>query len=172
MDFKNLWVGDKVYVKSKAKIALWEDQIDQTSAKLKIDGNFVIVELSDIDEFKPGKREDKKLTELKRELNQNKPTKATKISEQSEKTIDLHIEKLKPDLARALPQMILNHQLMRFKVFLDDAIDQRKMMINVIHGKGNGTLKAEVNSMLKNHINVKSTYDKNEGGTTEVWFQY
>lgn len=172
MDFKNLWIGDEVYVYSLKSNAQWEGIDKNGKALIKHKGEIIRVELDDLTDKSTEVQVDKKLFELKEELAEAHKTKPRKYVEASLTTLDLHIEKLAPHLTNQPPQMILNHQLTQAKVFIDDAISARKMMINIVHGKGTGALKTEIKNMLENFPEVKSTYDKNEGGATEVWFNY
>ena len=69
-----------------------------------------------------------------------------------------------------LPRYILEFQKQKCLEFIQYAITKNYPVIHIIHGKGQGVLKSEIEHMLKqyNHV-VKWTFSKNDGGAVEVW---
>lgn len=172
LNFKELWIGDLVFIQSLNVNGAWEGNIDSNYAKIKIKGKIVKIELSDIKEAKIDIKESEALKSLNESLKDKNNSKPFKIDDSFGNTIDLHIEKLKPTMQNDTPINIFNHQVMRAEVFLKDAIKQRKLVINIIHGIGNGALKKAVRALLSSTPEVKSIYDKHGGGTSEIWLEF
>ncbi len=161
MDFKSLWIGDEVFVNSLGQNGEWNGFHSQTEAKIKINHQLIVFPLHDLKE--PQKEEVK--LDLKFD---DEPAKPKSFKET---TLDLHIDRLNPSFEYQAPQLILRHQLSQCKEFIEQAIDQRKLKILIIHGKGTGALKMEVYELLKNY-KTQFLFEKNNGGAVEVWFSY
>ena len=161
MDFKSLWIGDEVFVKSLQQKGYWDGFHSASKARVKVNHQAITVSLDDLEE---AKKEKFKLN-LKFD---DEPVKTQVLKESS---IDLHISRLNPSLEHQAPQLILRHQLIKCKEFIEQAILQRKLKVLIIHGKGTGALKLEVEELLKNY-KVQFSFEKNNGGAIEVWFSH
>ena len=64
---------------------------------------------------------------------------------------------------------ILDYQLEKTRIFIRDAIDRKYPHITIIHGKGQGVLKSEIEHILKDYHQIRFTFSKNGGGAVEVW---
>ena len=172
LNFKELWIGDKVFDKSLNVNGSWEGNIDSNYAKIKVNGEIVSIQLKDIEKARYDKQESEALKALKDELIEKNNNKPFKIDDVHGNTLDLHIEKLNARLRNETPHKIFKYQMMRADVFVKDAIERRKVLINIVHGIGNGVLKKELKYYLESIPEVKSIYDKNGGGCSEIWFEY
>lgn len=161
MDFKSLWIGDEVFVKSVQQKGYWDGFHSESKAKIKMNHRDMIVPLIDLGE---APKEKFKL-DLKFD---DAPVKTPMLKES---TLDLHINRLNPSLEHQAPQLILRHQLNKCREFIEQAILQRKLKILIIHGKGTGALKLEVQELLKDY-KVQFSFEKNNGGAIEVWLSY
>ena len=85
-------------------------------------------------------------------------------------SIDLHMEVLNPSLQHGRPERIVDIQIKAAKEFIDKSIAHGTKQILIIHGKGEGVLKSEIDHLLSLYDEVKFTFSKNNGGATEVWF--
>jgi hypothetical protein len=89
-----------------------------------------------------------------------------------EKEIDLHAENLMDSFKHMSNHEILQVQLRHFQKHLEEAITNRYYKIVFIHGVGNGRLKQEIHTILKNYSEeVKfqdASYKKYGYGATEV----
>ena len=83
--------------------------------------------------------------------------------------LDLHIEKLRPDLVNALPERILDIQLKSFDTFLNSARDTRQYKVLVIHGRGAGVLRQHIHESLRLDKTVREFRLVNNDGATEVF---
>lgn len=83
-------------------------------------------------------------------------------------SIDLHIDKLNPSLESNRPERIFDFQMKAFDSYLRRSIKEKKTSFKVIHGKGTGVLKAEIESILKYHPNVLQSFSMSDGGAIEV----
>jgi DNA-nicking Smr family endonuclease len=93
--------------------------------------------------------------------------------------IDLHIEELVDSHSGMTNHEILLKQMNVCKSFIQNAIEHRKARVVIIHGKGEGVLKAEIYSYL---IKLKNLHEMNlefhdasyseygMGGATEITF--
>ena len=84
-------------------------------------------------------------------------------------TLDLHLNILAPHMEHQEHSRILDFQIEKARQFVEDAIENNRSQILIIHGKGSGVLKSETLEMLKDFYNVRYTFDKNDGGATEIW---
>ena len=172
MNFEDLWIGDLVFVKSLGKNASWEGKIDGNKALIKYKGETKEVSLQEIEPPRTISETDKKLRDFELQLKAENETTTKKLQDYSDKKIDLHIEKLNPSMINEAPQLILNHQLMRTRVFVDEAIERRRLMLTIIHGKGAGALKAEVKMILDKIPEIDKIHEINDGGALEIWLKY
>jgi len=89
--------------------------------------------------------------------------------------VDLHIEKLAPEFAGMLPQVILEKQILAFEIAMENSIAINMEGITFIHGIGNGKLKEEIArrcAASKNVAFYKEADKTNFGfGATLVKFQ-
>lgn len=159
------WIGDWVKVLTSNKLGLYEGEVNG-KAKIKIETEYFLLDYSEFEL-------------LPEELIPNKNEVITKVNPNSsvdktsfDFTLDLHIEKLKPSLANAIPEMILKHQLQKAKEFIESAIEKRAFRIVLIHGKGLGSLKMEIEHLLGGYPQLNYFITINDGGATEVYFKY
>ena len=85
--------------------------------------------------------------------------------------IDLHIEELIDDHTGLSNAEIVTIQLNHFRKRLDEAILNNKRKIIFIHGVGKGTLKSEMDMILKTYENISfydASYSRYGFGATEV----
>ena len=87
-------------------------------------------------------------------------------------TLDLHIEKLEPSLVGKRAELILIKQLQKAKEFIELAIAKNQFKIILVHGKGSGALKMEIDHMLEDYTEIFFTKRVNAGGAVEVLFKY
>jgi len=82
----------------------------------------------------------------------------------------MHIDKLNPSLESNRPERIFDFQMKAFDSYLRRSIKEKKTSIKIIHGKGTGVLKAEIESILKYHPQVLQSFSIHDGGAIEVIF--
>lgn len=87
-------------------------------------------------------------------------------------TIDLHIEKLAPSMITKRLEAILHRQLSATKQFIEESISKRQHQILIIHGKGTGALKMEIDMLLHNYPEIHHWNEVNNGGATMVFLKY
>ena len=71
-----------------------------------------------------------------------------------------------------MPARIIAFQLDKCKAFIQHAIDARMNIITIIHGKGEGVLRAEVHHLARLFDEVKFVIPKENSGATEVWLEF
>ena len=96
--------------------------------------------------------------------------------EPARSVIDLHIEKLSTNRAHLSNHEILTLQLKAFEKYYELSVAHHQASLIVIHGVGEGRLRDEIHTILKNKKEVKSfinQYHHQYGyGATEIWFSY
>ena len=164
MNFDQLWIGDKVFLVSKNRNAVWEGRVDAHTGRVRIDHDKMQWPLSDIKEAIEEKKE--------HHISMDNESDRKPIISDKGYEIDLHIEKLNPSLKHEKPELILNYQTRRCKEFIEYALSSYKSSVLIIHGKGEGALKREVLHMIEDYPEVQHIIEKNDGGAVEVWFSY
>ncbi len=159
IDPKELWVGDKLQVKSTGIVGKYHSH-KGSFVILDCKGNKISADKSDIRIYKQPKQN----IELTFD-DDIVPTTNNTFND----TIDLHINKLAPHMEHQEQSRILDFQIEKARKFIEIAIDRKRYQLLIIHGKGTGVLKAEILEMLKDYHRIRYTFDKNDGGATEVW---
>jgi dsDNA-specific endonuclease/ATPase MutS2 len=167
MNLDELWIGDWVRIINKNLSGTYEGRTSAGKAKVKTQKLIVLVEASNIVKIPDPEVEQ----DIKKDLSDfREPSKIVKASEFIT-FLDLHIEKLNPNMVNSLPERILDIQIQSCVAYVEQAIDLHIPIVTIIHGKGTGLLKAEVEHILADYKeNIRFTFDKNNGGAVEVWF--
>lgn len=156
----DLWIGDLLLIRSTGEVGKYEGDA-HGKAKVSIKGKISIIAPNDLQVFEGSEA----IEHLHLDLEKDKPIEVAKV----ESEIDLHIEKLAPHMLNQSLSRILDFQIEKAENYVKKAIIARKIKVLIIHGKGTGTLKAEVQHMLRGIDKVRFLFDKNDGGATEVW---
>lgn len=159
IDPNELWVGDTLQVISTGIVGKY-DSHKGSFVIIDCKGNKISADKSDIRMYK----QPKQVVEITFE-EEIVPESSIKFND----TLDLHINKLAPHMEHQEQSRILDFQIEKARQFVQDAIDNKRYQILIIHGKGSGVLKAETLEMLKDFHTVRYTFDKNDGGATEIW---
>lgn len=163
LDLKNLWIGEMLQVISSGRIGTFEGLGKNGKLRIKVEGKIYLASLSNVKEYiAPA---DKKILPLE-------PIKKYKEVKAFVDQLDLHMEKLNPDLEHANPIQILNYQVKTCETYIRQAINRKRASVTIIHGRGKGQLKNEVIHLLKSYPEVKFFVEKNNGGAQEILFQY
>ncbi|MBE26095.1 MAG: hypothetical protein CMN33_00235 [Saprospirales bacterium] len=154
-----LWVGDTLQVISIGIVGKY-DSHKGSIVIIDCKGNKISADKSDIRIYTQPKQEVKIAFEdevvLKSKIKFND-------------TLDLHLNILAPHMEHQEQSRILDFQIEKARQFVEDAIENNRSKILIIHGKGSGVLKSETLEMLKDFYKVRYTFDKNDGGATEIW---
>lgn len=168
------------------KVAVLDDDI--SGVVLDVKGNTVRIETPDGFELEYQMQELVKMgNELRKSGMQNmaqvirekqEPEKRSfikqKKSDAAEIAFDLHIEKLVRSTKGMQPYDILELQLDTAKRHIEFAIAKRIPKIVLIHGVGNGKLRAEIEFMLKRYDNIwfqEASFQRYGQGAIEVNFK-
>ena len=68
--------------------------------------------------------------------------------------------------------MILNHQIKRCQAYIESIINARVSPVTIVHGKGKGQLKLEVEYLLSQYEEYLHSIPAHDGGASQVWFKY
>lgn len=165
MNFDELWIGDLVWSESLQRNVKWEGQTTGNRARIRLFDHLRTVPLGDLSPAKISPSPESKKTVKK---NSTQPHRLPPASS----AIDLHIEKLNPDLQHVRAEVILEYQLKMCRKFVKNAIQHRLHIITIIHGKGEGVLRLEVHHMLEDFEEFHYAIPSNQNGATEVWLRY
>lgn len=163
----DLWVGDQVILVNSGRKGRYEGRDKNGRIRVNIGGKVILTTIKNLQiapEEKPPlfdfDEEDIDTPKLKPNIGQYK------------KSIDLHIETLAPERKNDLPGQILEFQLQECQRFIRHAINKKFPHVTIIHGKGEGVLKSEVDMLLHEFKEFNLKYTVNNGGATEVYFSY
>lgn len=164
MDVKELWIGDRMRVKSINEIGKFEGVTAKGNFIIRLNIGTVEVSSDDVtlilDEDTPNKI-DKIIDE--------KPAK--QITAQKNE-IDLHLEALQPQLAKSEFKNILSYQIAACRKFIQQAIKRKEPFVTIIHGKGEGILKEAIQKLLiEFDESIFAKQSANQGGAILVYFK-
>ncbi|MCB0602183.1 MAG: Smr/MutS family protein [Saprospiraceae bacterium] len=169
VDIKTLWVGDLVWVKSLQQRGTVRGRHGSNQAIVQIGETRLHVNGSDL-ELIPDQSDqsiDPFLLELTKEVPRRHPEWLD-----FPRNLDLHLEVLNPELAHASPSRALTFQIAQAKKYLDQAIRLKLPSVVIIHGKGTGVLKMELEHLLGAFPAIRHFHAINEGGALEIWFDH
>jgi hypothetical protein len=164
LNIDDLWIGDLLLLKKSGRIGKFNGRSGYKKVKVLIGGKNVVTPIGNV-ELAP---EGTQIEEFNYTTNRPSIVKpqATTLSDR----IDLHLEVLNPSLINGRPERIVDFQVKAAEKFIEDAIANGTKQILIIHGKGEGVLKSEITHLLSLNDAVQFTFEKNNGGATEVWF--
>ena len=158
------WIGDRVVLKKSGRQGTFEGISAGGKARIKVGDKVILTTADNINEIKEVTSKSLNLEEEEKVHHHG--------FQEFVPEIDLHIEVLDPTLKNQVPQMILSRQVSACRDYIARAISLRRREITIIHGKGMGQLKLEVESLLAGFdevIDMRSTHD---GGATIVFLRY
>ena len=164
LNIGDLWIGDLLLLKKSGRIGKFDGRSGHNKIKVKIGEKTVVTTIGNV-ELAP---EDTEIEEYDFSHRTKVPKqKATTLSD----SIDLHIEVLNPSLKHGRPERIIDFQVKAAEDFIHEAISHGTKQVLLIHGKGEGVLRSEIEHLLSLIEEVQFTFEKNNGGATEVWFK-
>lgn len=170
MDLKSLWIGDKLKIVSRDAVGSFEGISKEGMAIVKHNGCIEKIDAKDLELW-----------------NEPEPERFMPLEEQTLKPgikvvnntfkvfdgiIDLHYEKLAPERLNNPHPHILEFQLLKCKEFLEEAIRRKFPYLRIIHGKGEGKLKAAVEHLLMFYPDIHSFYTSPDLGAVEIRMQF
>jgi len=166
MDLNELWIGDTVKLRSSGKIGAYIGTTEKGRPRVRCGMKVILTTAENIEVYEEPKND-------KIDFNLRPVESSTVVSSAYlSREIDLHIESLNPSLAHEAPQMILNHQIKRCQTYIDSIINAKVSPITIVHGKGKGQLKLEVEYLLSQYEEYHYSIPANDGGASQVWFKY
>lgn len=168
MDIDDLWIGDRLIIKSSGKEGTYEGT-NKGKVRVKVGPKILLVRPTNVmlAPEKPVEDPDLGLGEPVTHKEPKKPLPGKTIK----KEIDLHLEKL-PPFENTRWQTALEYQIDACKRFLEEAINAKVPALLIVHGKGKGILKKEILHLLDDYKEVYLKLEVNQGGAIEVWMQY
>lgn len=173
INLKDLWIGDTLRILTSGRVGTYEGVGKNGKARVKCGDKIFLVKEANIELIQDGEEAQSDVLESNETQTESiKPISLINSKNLDNNQIDLHIAKLNPELENAHPQMILDHQLVMCRAFIKHAIEKKRNVVTVIHGKGTGALKEEVLHLLKEFSAVRFAISVNDDGAQEVWFKY
>jgi len=171
INLDDLWVGDWLLIKSKNLKGTFEG-LEDGYALVKVEEKLYKVNDDNLEltEAPIVKDKYKVETDNAKVVINHEPINIAVDKSNAINTIDLHIEKLAPDFQFNFDE--LSFQVRTCDTFIKKSINLGLDVITIIHGKGKGVLKKEIESLLEkygDYVSVKTSV--NQGGAIEVWLK-
>lgn len=167
MNLDDLWIGDKVFLKSKEENGLYEGRADANQVWVKFNNEKLKVPIADLAPAKYKKHNHKKVEiEVHTDDDYDPNEKANFNS-----TIDLHMHILAPERKPNPYIPVIEFQKQQCRNFIEKAFNLNIDRVEIIHGKGEGKLKAAVKLLLMDFSEVNLVNEISDGGALEIWFK-
>ncbi len=176
VELKDLWIGDEVRLKKSQRVGKFEGIHKNGKARILIDNKIVLSTASNLSLLTEDEIQD--LSPTSSDLNLEEETIQSPIvtsndSYHSEpEMLDLHLETLNPLFTESPALSVLEYQLKCCEDFIHRSISDKKFMVRIIHGKGKGILKKEVEAMVNSHPQILISTPSMDGGALELIFSY
>ena len=158
MNLEELWIGDLLQILSSGKVGKYEGTSENGQALIRHGQQLLHANANDLREYTPPEIEVPLLIE---EVDEVSPS---DINDE----LDLHIEVLNPSLINAPPARIRDYQIKAFEEYLTALKASVVNEATIIHGKGQGVLKAEILSIIKYDKSIMRYEEVNNGGATRI----
>ncbi len=169
MDLNNLWIGDSIRIISRDLIGRFGGIHSAGMAFFDYNNEQLLVSAEDIELYTEAEPSIE-LTDLEPE-----PKHGLHIltkQKVSSHVIDLHYQSLEPERFQSNPHdNILEFQLTKCREFIQNSLNKRLPYIQIIHGKGQGILKAEVEHQLRNNDRIRFYHSTPDGGGLEIYLK-
>lgn len=164
MIISELWIGDLLKLKKSGRIGKFAGISPEQKVKVKIEGKIILTTPGNL-EHAPDNHSDSATNFIPR------PTIVKQVPKPLNSVLDLHMEVLNPSMINARPERIIDYQVNAAEDFIKDAIEDRLPKVEIIHGKGIGVLKMEVEHLIHLYSDhIKAQFPLNKGGSIEIWF--
>lgn len=159
-ELADYWVGDAVLLVKSGRHGTFEGVHSSGKARIRVGNKIILSAPHNILELKEEKK--RPAIHLQEEVRKSLDRRSF------ENTIDLHAEELDSSLVNQAPQMIIQKQVRACKEFIEHAIQLKRTEITIIHGKGKGQLRLEVEHLLGQYDEVVFHSSIHDGGATLV----
>ncbi len=163
LNFNELWIGERLRLIDSGQIGYFEGISSEGLIILSVDHIIRRVKPENL-QLAPEEKIDLELS-----FNDEFKEDSFKNFKSISNTIDLHIETLDPSLMNAQSERILRRQIEAFHIFMKSSIQFNLPHLLIIHGKGEGVLRQEIQFLLKSVYKAKIISTTNQDGATEVW---
>lgn len=166
---EDFWIGDLVFDEKSGLQGKYEGKTKQNEVRLNVLGKTYLLREPRLRAMNSDEQ-DSYAKALEMEL--PKTLSPTTGSRTYSNFIDLHIEKIAPLMSFPGPEAIIHRQISTARQFIEESIQKRQYQILIIHGKGTGALKMEIDMLLHEFPNIYDSREMNEGGATLVFLKY
>ena len=158
----DFWIGDRVRDVKSGREGIYHKDLDNKQAQIKIGETTITVAKADLEVI-----EEEKPTITER-LGEDKKSNNQKDKLRLPDQIDLHAAVLDPH--HQIPAVrLLEFQVSSCKSYLQQAYQQKKRIVTIIHGKGQGVLKDALLHLYHELGFIRFQIEKHKGGATELW---
>jgi dsDNA-specific endonuclease/ATPase MutS2 len=159
-----LWIGDLLKLKRSGRIGKFAGISSEQKIKVKVDGKIILTTPGNL-EHAPDNHSETESKFIPR------PSISKQTPNSIDNVIDLHMDVLNPSMVHARPERIIDYQVNAAENFIKSAIEKQLPKIEIIHGKGAGVLKMEVEHLIHLYSDhIKAQFPLNKGGSVELWF--
>ena len=162
-----LWIGDWLKSKITGRTGRYEGMDAKGRLRVNIDGSIVLMKSVNA-ELTTEPSLPKNVT---KDLIEDNSIIFHKNFSPSNTVIDLHIEVLNPDLLGSEPIEIRDFQMAACRKFVENTYEKGRKEVKIIHGKGEGKLRAYIQQMLRSDPRVNFISENPDGGSTVVLFK-
>lgn len=162
VNLDDLWIGDYVRSKTSGQTGRYEGEVSPGVAHVRVGSALLRCPATDLELAEPP------VNDHSLETEPDEDTPSVQEMVHFERAIDLHIDHLNPTLQAQPPATILRYQLDRCRAFLAQAVRHRASQVQIIHGKGKGVLRREVEMVLQDHPHVGHYFAAHGGGAFDV----
>ncbi len=159
---EELWIGDLLRIKADGRIGRFEGMVN-AQVKLLVGSKLMLLDAGAL-EIAPADT----VSEPRIEEEEIEPFDPINFAT----TIDLHMSMLDPSRIQETPIQIRAYQLRRCREFVEEAIRLKIRTVTIIHGKGEGVLKADVLNVLDQFSEIKNCEEVHQGGGQLVRLEY
>ena len=172
MDINDLWIGDLLQIKSTGQVGRFFGT-ENENAIIEVLGEKLNIDPKDLQEAPENEEVIEEVKNPVPKENQFVKKQGIDLNEiaRFKPIIDLHISSLNPNMKRFSAGEILSFQCKACADFLEKAGVYNIDKVTIIHGKGKGVLKNEVEVILNRHHFVSSFQSTIEGGGFEVFLK-
>jgi len=164
MNIDDLWIGDRLRVKSINEDGTFEGTTDKGLIIVQLNIGTVEVIQQDV-ELLPDKV-DPPIIPI-----DSDPEPVLSEKKEFKNEIDLHYQSLSKQNLNINYGNILSYQISACRAFIKEAIAKKTSYITIIHGKGEGVLKSEIKQLLLEFkVHIFAQQEINNGGAILVFF--
>jgi len=173
MNLEDLWIGDPVRILSSNLLGSFEGD-ENGKARIKTNKGTLLVEGNDLVIEKVDAEQNLALLKLEEELREERVKKSDKGLEEYAafpREFDLHLNRLNYNSSKT-DKLPLDFQMGQCNHYLQKAIRFKIPRVIIIHGNGEGVLRAQVLDLISYYEEIVRIDPDFRDGCCVIWFEY